>query len=256
MTGMLVIARLTLVETMRRQIHLVTMFLALGICAVPILANAFGLGASDRIVKDVGLTLIGYYGLILALLLGSTAVPAEIERRTIYPLLARPIPRRAYLWGKWLGLFAFIVASLLVLAIFLNLSALAIMGHSEWRVLLAVVGYIVEAGLVSATCMLFSTFCSPPLAGVLGFFVYVMGGLPSAFIETLFKDASSWDPSVLVVRFCKLIMPHFELFHVKDAIVHGEALPGMYLVSVVLYGLAWVGMAHLLGEWKFERRDL
>ena len=123
-------------------------------------------------------------------------------------------------------------------------------------VLLALLGYLVEASLVTAVCLLFSTFCSPPLAGVLGFFVYTMGGLPNAFISFFFKSRGGFDLSALAVRLLKALLPHFELFHVKDAVVHGLGVPGLYLTSVVAYGLAWILMVQLLGELVFERRDL
>jgi ABC-type transport system involved in multi-copper enzyme maturation permease subunit len=252
----LLIARLTLVETFRRQIHLLTMFLAILIFIVPVFANVFGLGASDRIVKDVGLTLIGYYGLLLSLFFGAAAIPGEIERRTIYPLMTRPLPRRSYLWGKWLGLSLFVLFSMLVLAGSLMLSSWVYLARVDTRILLGLSCEWIEVALVMAIAMFFSTFCSPPLAAVAAMFIYIIGGLPNEFIGFFLVNHGVVTGPAYLTQWMKAVFPHFELFRIKDAVVHGEPLAGMYVCSVLLYGAAWVVLSQLLAEWKFERRDL
>jgi ABC-type transport system involved in multi-copper enzyme maturation permease subunit len=253
MKGALIIARLTLIETMRRQIQLLTFFLCVGICVLPSAVNVFGLGASDRVVKDIALTLIGFYGIALSVFFGSVALPGEVERKTLYPLVTRPMPRRSYLWGKWLGLMGFIAFSLLVLACALlaamGLSGLPVDGQAFW----AILGYVLEDGVLAAVCLMFSTFSSPPLAAVLGLFVYIVGGLPHAFIA-FFLEKTPFQYYVAVAL--KSLLPHFDFFHVKNAVVHNDAVPVPYMLSTVMYGMVWVVLAQLLGESVFERRDL
>lgn len=251
-----VIARLTILEGLRRHIWLVTFFLGVIISVVPVVANVFGLGSSERVVKDVGLTVIGYYGVFLALLMGSSAVPGEIERKTIYPLLTRPLPRRSYLWGKWAGMMVFVVLSLTLLALCLMASSALFIRETDPRILYALVGYLVEDGVLMAACMFFSTFASPPLAGVLGAFVYVLGGLPDEFVRFFLVQRAGDHLAANLAWIFKAIFPHFQFFHVKDAIVHADPLPGLYILSVVAYGLVWVGMWQVLAEWTFERKDL
>ncbi len=106
------LSKLYLLEQIRRQVHLVTLFLAVILLMLPAYVNSFSLGLSafERVAKDFGLTLISFYAVAMAIFLGVTAVSSDLERRTLYPLLARPIPRWAYLigwpragwrWGAW-----------------------------------------------------------------------------------------------------------------------------------------------------------
>ncbi len=247
-----ILARLTVLEALRRQFYLLTIFLAFLLFLLPVLANVFGLGASERVVKDVALTLIGLYGLVLAVFLGSVAVPGDIERRTAFPLLARPLHRRAYLWGKWLGLTTFIAASLLVLTACVMGSSMIFLGHVEPRMAVGVAGYLLEDGVILAMCLLFSTFCSPPLAAVLGLFGCIMGGLSDTFV-TAFLQGSAQGVLARVLKAC---LPNFQLFHVKDAIVHGDPFPASFAWAVALYGIAWIVLLQLIAEASFRRRDL
>ncbi|NDD30356.1 MAG: hypothetical protein EB084_19020 [Proteobacteria bacterium] len=253
MRASFIIARLTLIETLRRQIELITFFIAIGIAVLPTLTNAFGLGASDRVVKDIALTFMGYYGLLLALFFGSVAIPGEIERKLIYPVITRPMPRRAYLWGKWLGIMGFIVFSQLVLGITLWGSMAFLMKHYDLQIWKVVLGYLLEEAVVLAMCMAFSTFASPPLAAVLGLFVYIIGGLPQAFID-FFLTRNAFQRMVSLSM--KALLPHFEVFHVKNAVVHHDFVTSAYMAAIVGYGVIWVIFAQLLGETAFERRNL
>lgn len=253
MRGALIIARLTLIEALRRQVQLLTFFMAVGIALLPIAVNAFGLGASDRVVKDVALTLIGLYATALSVFFGSVAIPGEIERKTLYPIVSRPMPRRAYLWGKWLGLVAFIAFSLFVLALTLVISMLGFMNVYDGQIWKALIGYFIEASILTATCLMFSTFSSPPLAAVLGLFVYIAGGLPTAFIDFFLRDTTF---QLRIFQGLKLILPHFEFFHVKNAVVHHDVVPNEYILALIGYGVVWLVLIQLLADFLFDRKDL
>lgn len=253
MKAAFIIARLTLIESLRRQIQLLTFFLAIGIVLLPMAVNVFGLGASDRVVKDIALTIMGFYGIALALFFGSVSVPGEIERKTIYPLVTRPMPRRSYLWGKWLGLMGFITFSLVVLALALMGSMYGFLKMYDAQIWWAILGYVLEDGVIAALCVLFSTFSSPPLAAVLGIFVYLIGGLPHQFIDFFLKDNDLQRNLALGL---KALMPHFEFFHVKNAVVHGDLVPPSYMGAAIGYAVVWIVLIQLLAESMFERRDL
>lgn len=253
MKSALIIARLTFIETMRRQIELITFFLAIGITVLPTAANAFGLGASERVVKDIALTLMGSYGLLLAVFFGSAAIPGEIERKLIYPIITRPMPRRSYLWGKWLGLLGFIAFSQAVLGVTLVGSLWFIMHHLDLEVWKPVVGYLLEDAVLLAVCMAFSTFSSPPLAAVLGLFVYIFGGLPQAFFDFFLKNSMLQLNLAIAL---KTVMPHFEYFHVKNAVVHHDFVPATFVAALAGYAIVWVIFIQLLAESSFERKNL
>ena len=255
MSAVLILARLYVTESLRRQLHLVTLFVAMLLLVLPNLFNTFGMTGFDRVTKDVGLTLLGLYAVGMALFLASTALPGDLERRTLHPLLARPISRMQYLLGKFLGYMIVMGASLLLLGLCL-LAALGLLGaEADLRVLIPVGLSILEAGVLGAFCFLCSTFSSPPVAGVMGAFLYIVGGLPQTFVN-FFLSSQETRVQGFLARGFRLVMPHFDVLHVKDPIVHGDPVPAGYLAAAVGYGLAWMVLLLLLADWSFERRDL
>ena len=255
MNAIFVLARLYVTESVRRQLHLITLFLAVLVLVLPNLFNVFGMTGFDRVTKDVALTLLSLYAVGMALFLGSTALPLDVERRTLHPLLARPISRMQYLLGKFLGYLCVMSLSMLLLGLAL-VSALSTLGaHTDPRVLIPVGMSILEAGVLGAFCLFASTFASPALAGVMGAFLYLVAGLPQTFIDFFLSTGSTRIQGIFVRGF-RLFTPHFDVLHLKDPIVHGEPVPGAYLAAAAAYGLAWMLLFLLLADWSFERRDL
>lgn len=165
--------------------HLITLFGVL-LLMLPSYVNAFSMGQSgfQRISKDAGLTLISYFGAIYALYFGSTAIPKDIERKTIYPLLARPVSRLSYILGQFLGITVLSAVSFAFLGLCLLGSLLLLVKDRKIR---DSTGLYTPNSWSAASCSrpacFFSTRCSPALAGVLGTFVYIVGGLSETFIR-------------------------------------------------------------------------
>ncbi|HXE71584.1 MAG TPA: ABC transporter permease [Candidatus Nitrosotenuis sp.] len=249
------ITRLYLLENLRRQLHLITLFVAVIELLIPVMVNAFGLSGFERISKDFGLTLLGFFGVGMAVFLGSTAVPADVERRTLYPLLARPLPRLHYLAGKLLGIVAVLAASLLAVGLCLLFSAGAMVGHYDPAILLAVAYYFLESCVLAAGCLAVSTVASPALSGVVGVFAYIVGGLPDEFIR-FFLEPRGTQVTALLARSLKLVLPNFQIFHIKDSVVHGDPVVPGYLAAALGYGVVWVFLLLLVAGALFERRDL
>ncbi len=252
------LAKLYLLEQIRRQAHLITLFLAVILLMLPAYINSFSLGLSsfERVAKDFGLTLINYYAVALAIYLGVTAVSSDVERRTLYPLLARPIPRWAYLMGKFVGVMVVMLSSVLVLSLALMLSVAALSKFADGQILVVALCYGLESSVLAAACIFFSTFASPPLAGVLGVFLYFVGGLSTSFINFFLVEDRGSPAAAMLARLLKMVMPHFDLFRVKNAVVYTLPLPPEYLASIVVYGLAWMVLFLLLAERVFSRKDL
>lgn len=252
------LAKLYLMEQIRRQAHLITLFLGVILLMLPAYVNAFSLGLSafERVAKDFGLTLINFYAVGMAIYLGVTAVSSDVERRTLYPLLARPIPRWAYLLGKIVGVMVVLLSSVLVLSLCLMLSIAALSKFADGQLMVVAVCYGLEASVLAAACIFFSTFSSPPLAGVLGVFLYFVGGLSTSFINFFLVEDRGSPMAAMLARGLKMVMPHFDLFRVKNAVVYSLELPPDYLASVLVYGLAWMVLFLLLAERVFSRKDL
>lgn len=258
MRSVLEIARLQLLENLRRQVHLVTVFMAFGMAMLPAYVNAFSMGlqAFELVTKDFGLTILSYYGVALSLILGSSVVPRDIERKTIYPILSRPLPRVSYLAGQFLGTAVLMLGSMAILALALTLGIYSLSRNWDFQILWATMGYGLEAAVLIAACMCFSTVASPPLAGVLGFFLYVVGGMSDAFITFFLAEDRGATHLAIAVRFLKGFFPSFEVFHLKYPVSHGMKVAPLYYLAELVYATGWISMFLLAAGIRFEKKDL
>lgn len=258
MKSIIEIARLQLLENIRRQVHLITLFMAFGMLALPAYVNTFSMGlkAFEIASKDFGLTLLSYYGVAMALMLGSSVVPRDIERKTIYPILSRPVARVSYLAGQFLGTSVLLLGSMFLLATALAVGIASLSHHFDINLYAATLGYSLECSVLVAACLFFSTFASPPLAGVLGFFLYVVGGMSGAFIQFFLRQDREAHQLANAVEMLKNLLPNFEIFRLKYPVVHGFHIYPQYHVAEFVYALGWIVMFLLLAGIRFEKRDL
>lgn len=250
---------LQILENLRKQVHLVTLFLAIILLAVPSFVNMFAMGTAgfQRIAKDIGLTLISYYAAMFALYFGSTTIPKDIERKTIYPLLARPISRLSYVTGQFLGISVMGAVSFAVLGgCFWGALLILAQTPEDTRFFWAIYAQFLESSVLLAACMLFSTRTSPPLAAVMGMFTYIVGGLSNGFIHYFIVEDRENASLASLVHGVKGLLPNFEVFHIKMAVVHWLPLTASYMAAITCYALGWVVLLLLLTEFSFSRKDL
>jgi len=258
MLFILEIARLQLLENLRRQVHLVTVFMVFIMLMLPAYVNAFSMGlqAFELVAKDFGLTLISYYGVAMALMLGSGVVPRDIERKTIYPILSRPLGRFSYLAGQFLGAAILLAASLLLLTGALAIGIASLSHRMDLNLFGAALGYSLECSVLIAACLCFSTVASPPLAGVMGFFLYIVGGMSGAFIQFFLREDRGAPHLARAVEWMQNFFPRFDVFRLKYPVVHGFHIQPQYFVAETFYGLVWITLFLLLAGIRFETRDL
>ncbi|MBS2035096.1 ABC transporter permease subunit [bacterium] len=258
MRAILEIARLQLMENVRRQVHLITVFMAFVMLALPAYVNTFSMGlqAFELTAKDFGLTLLSYYGVAMALMLGSSVVPLDIERKTIYPLLSRPVARVSYLAGQFLGTAVLLVGSMFLLATALGVGVAGLSHYFDPALYAAALGYSLECTVLVAACLCFSTLASPPLAGVMGFFLYVVGGLSTAFTRFFLREDRGNEWLANIVDGSRDFLPNFEVFRLKYPVVHNIHIIPSYHFYEFVYAMGWVTLFLMLAGIRFEKRDL
>ena len=255
---MVALARLYFLGSVRRKIHVTTALVSLVMLGLPTYVNEFSLGtnAFERVSKDFGLSLIGLFAVGMAILLGSTSLPADLEHRSVYPILARPVHRASYLAAHLLALAALLAVSLLCLGSALTLSLALKSGKLDPSVMLGVFGCFLQAVVVGSVCLTFSTLCSPALAGTIGVAAYVVGNMSGAFIKFFLVEDRESVLSAGLARALKSATPNLAVFDIKDPMVHGLDLPNGYLLSLTYYALAWVLFLLALSRVGFQGRDL
>jgi ABC-type transport system involved in multi-copper enzyme maturation permease subunit len=239
--------------------------------AVLLIAASFLIGqltaAQDvKVVKDLGLASISIFGLMIAVFIGIGLVWKEVEKRSIYSLLAKPIGRRQFILGKYVGL----VFTLLVNVAVMTVAFYAVVAVLGWRtpeqlravwprpaadpLMLAAIGLIfVELMLVTAIALFFSTFSSPFLSIVLTLGLWVIGHFNADLRN--FGTIVDAPAAIAVARGLYYVLPNFAAFDIKAQVVWGQPVPVSYLAQTALYGLVYVAFVLTGAVAVFSRRD-
>jgi ABC-type transport system involved in multi-copper enzyme maturation permease subunit len=247
------IAGITFKEAKRdRVLYLLFFFAALGIVASRVLA-LLTVGDRIKIIKDVGLASISLFGVLMAILIGTGLVYKEIDKKTIFTLLAKPLHRAEFILGKFLGL----VLTLFVMTLAMSAIFLAIVFVHTFRIegaLLVAVAYIfLELVLITAVAILFSSFSTPILSSLFALGFYLIGHL-SWGLELILKKMPRGAGRVLV-RALYTVLPDLENFNFKTEVVHGLAIPPAIYLSSFVYGLCYTVFILALAVLVFRRRD-
>lgn len=248
------IASMTIEENIRKRIIYILLFFSLILVGTSSVLNTFNLGTQVAIVKDLSISGIGFFGILFTISLFLNMIPGEIEHRTIYPMLAQPITRADYLWGKFLGIFSIVSIYLLVLGFELMIVLYPLEHFWNLNILKALAMIIIQCGIIGATIILFSLITSYPLTLTIVSFIYIVGNLSTYYTAFLFRNYPR--PLAVFVGLIKLILPKFDVFDIKNAIVHEHPITIEYIVTAAIYGILYLIAIMVLAEIIFERKDL
>ncbi len=248
-----VIAFNTFKEAIRdRILYLLLFFAAVSIVLSRILA-LLTVGDRVKIVKDVGLASISLFGALMAILIGTGLVYKEIDKKTIFTLMAKPLHRHEFILGKFFGL----VLTLFVMLAAMSLIFMAlIFAHTltfEPRLLLPIAFIFVELVLITAVAILFSCFSTPILSALFSLSFYVIGHF-SWSLETLLRKVRP-GPSRVLAQVLYAVLPDLENFNFKTEVVHGLALPAGVIIYGLLYGAVYTMFVLTLAVIVFRKRD-
>jgi ABC-type transport system involved in multi-copper enzyme maturation permease subunit len=246
------IALNTFREAIRDRILYLILGFALAMIAGARFVALLTVGSEVKIVKDLGLSAISIFGLLTAVFVGVSLVFKEIERRTVYTLLAQPVRRWQFVCGKYAGLCLVLGSAVLVTGAAL-MAAVAIAGESPAALVPAIVLGFVELLLIAAFAVLFSSFTNPILAAVGTVATYVAGHLAWSF--DLLQKRISGEAGRAVCRVVQAVIPNLDRLNVKASAVHDLALPPGYFATALVYGLSYALAVVILACVVFERRE-
>ena len=253
-------------ESVRDRVPYNLVLFAVLLIAASYLLGQLTAGQDVKIIKDLGLAATSVFGLFIAVFIGIGLVSKEVERRSIYALLSKPVSRPQFIAGKYAGLVLTLATNMTVM----TLALYAILGYISWTetaqlkagwetpatdpaLLKALLLILVELMLVTAIALFFSTFSSPILSAALTFGLYVVGHFNADlrnFDRVVESRAAAW-----LARGLYHVLPDFAAFDVKTQVVHGIHVPAMYLASTVGYGAAYIAALLLGATFIFSRRD-
>ena len=223
-------------------------------------------GQDLKIMKDLGLSAMAVFGLFMAVFIGIGLVSKEVERRSIYNLMAKPLHRYEVVLGKYAGLVLTLTVNVAVMTAALYL-VLAYVGWGENQfakaareapavdpaLLKAIALILVQLMIVTAIAKFFSTFSTPILSAALTFGFYVAGYFSADlrnFDQVVDSKVVQWFARALYY-----ILPNLAPFDVTAQVVHGLPVSMAYVAVTIAYGLIYIAMLLIGGAVIFSRRD-
>jgi ABC-type transport system involved in multi-copper enzyme maturation permease subunit len=240
MNVILTIARNTFKEVLRDKVFYNLFVFALLMIGSALLLGTLTIGEQSKIIKDIGLASIDLFGVLIAIFVGVGLISKEIEKRTIYTIIAKPVHRYQFLLGRFAGLV-------------FTMWVLVVGGTSPDSGLMKAVGLMTVAQLiVLSAAMFFSTFTTPTLSGIFTLALYVIGEL-TPDLKTLSEKLSGVSRGLLSGSY--YLLPNLALFNVKGEAVHGVPITAGYMLTAIGYGVSYAAVVLLLSCFVFQRRD-
>ena len=247
------IALNTFRETVRDRILYAILVFALVMLAGSSILVTLSVGGEEKIIKDLGLACISIFGTLIAIFLGIGLVSKEIEKRTVYTIISKPIHRYQFILGKYLGLVLTLLVNVAVMGLGLIGLAYFWEGIANARLLLAVLFIFLELMLVTALALLFSTFSSPTLSAIFTICLFVAGHL-SADLR-LFAARFGGAASKLLAEALYVLLPNLSRLNFRDQAVHDLRIDGGTTALSFSYTIFYVVTLVLSAMAIFQRRD-
>ncbi len=250
------IARNTFREAVRDRVLYNLVLFALVLIASAIFLGELSGGQETKIIIDLGLSSILLFGLFIAIFVGVGLVYKEIERRTLYAILSKPIGRGEFLLGKYLGLCLTLLVNVIVMGIGVSLALVYVtrgwnpLALSIWPTILLL---YLELAILTAAALLFSTFSSPALSALLTFFVFVIGHF-SADLKT-FANSLGGNAARSVFTGLYYLLPNLSHFAFITPAAHGEVPAASSALVAALYAAVYVTVLLSAATIIFKRRN-
>lgn len=251
------IARNAFREAVRDRVLYNLVVFVLLLIAGAILLGELSAGQEAKIIVDLGLSAILLFGVFISIFVGVGLVYKEIERRTLYAILSKPIGRGEFLAGKYLGLCLTLLVNVAIMGVGLSLAIVYV--KRGWDPLLvriwpAILLIYVELMILTGVAMLFSAFSSPALSALLTFFVFVIGHF-SADLKTLANSMGS-APARWFFASLYYLLPNLANYNAITAAAHGFVPDTRALIAAVGYGLIYIAVLLAATTLIFSRRNL
>lgn len=250
------IASNTFREAVRDRVLYNLIAFALLLSGAAILVGQISIDIEKLVVINLGLTAVSLFGVVIAIFIGIGLVSKEIEKRTLYTVLSRPVGRWQFIVGKFFGLAGTLVVNTFFMAVGV-FAALFYVSHrfvrADGLILIALYFIVLEFLIICALALLFSSFSSPLLSAVFAFSLFVIG----SFAEDLrnFAGMAHGISRWLAIGAAYLV-PNFSAFNVIASIAHEQPVSGQLILQNSIYALFYATMALSGAILIFEYRDL
>lgn len=249
-----VVSYYTAKEIIKSKILLNTLIIGFGIFLVTYVAYSFTYGAPERVALDFGLGALSLSTVGIALFIGVGILSNEIDNRTVYLVISRPVPRYSFLLGKLIGLFIVLALNVLILSIITLALYFFIGGDYSSLISWAILFIGIEATLILAIVSFFSLVTSKVMSVIYTLVIYIVGhSIDGAKLITFVQKRPAVE---FVLDFYHFLLPGFYKLNLKDYVLYDQKIELSYLLGSTAYGIVYGMAVVLLSIYIFEKKNL
>jgi ABC-type transport system involved in multi-copper enzyme maturation permease subunit len=250
------IASNTFREAVRDRVLYNLIGFALLLSGAAIFVGQISIDIEKLVVINLGLTAVSLFGIVIAIFIGIGLVSKEIDKRTLYTVLSRPVRRWEFIVGKYFGLAGTLVVNAFFMAIGVFAALLYVSHHyqaSDGWILVALYFIILQFLIICSLALLFSSFSSPLLSAVFAFSLFLIGSFSEDLrgFAALVKGPAGWIATAVAY-----LVPNFSALNVIGMVAHGQAIAGRLIVLNTLYALLYSAVALSGAVLIFQHRNL
>ena len=245
-------------NTFREAVRDRMLYLFVGFAVVLLVGSKlFGMltvGDQTKIIKDLGLVSIEFFSMLIAVMMGLLLISREVDSRTVFNILAKPVRRWQFLLGKYLGLVAVVAVNLALMTLLLVAVVWVYQHEFDPMLLFAGAMTLVEMAVLAAFATLFAVLTRPILGSLMTLGVFVIGHMSEDLWLLTRQLRGAFARAVIAAAY--YLVPNLERFNFHTEIVHKLPIPISAVLWALAYALLLIILALVLADLRFRRKDL
>lgn len=243
----------TFKESARNKMFYLLIFFGVFFALSSKLVSFLTIGDAMKVLKDTGLAAIDFFCVLIAIFTGISLIYKEIEKKTVYNILSKPVSRDEFIIGKFLGLGLTMLAALTAMAVIFFVFVALSGGGFAWAILLYFFMLLIELLIIVAISLLFSSFTTPILSFIFTVSLYLIGQIMWTFNE--FKSLLKVPAWKIITQTLYYLLPNLAKFNIKNEVVMGTAINPWTVLFSVLYALVYILALLALTILIFRKRE-
>ena len=246
------------VNTFREAIRDRILYLFVGFAIIMVISTKlFGMltvGDESKIVKDIGLAAMQFFSMLIAVMMSLLLISREVDNRTVFNILSKPVRRWQFILGKYLGLVAIVAVNLLLITAVLVVMVLIYTGQFDQMLVFAAAMTMLEMSVMAAFATLFAVLTRPILGSLMTLAMFIVGHT-SADLWMLTRQLPGTFTRAMITLVYYLV-PNLERFNFKIEVVHDLPIQPAAVGWAVVYAAAFVAVLLFLAALRFQTKDL
>jgi len=250
----LAVAQNTFREAVRDKVLYVLLFFAASTILGSKAIGWISIGQDVKVVKDISLAAVSIFGVLIAIFVGTSLVYKEIDKRTIYTIICRPMARWEFIVGKYLGMALLLAIVTAIMTLVTTAYVLSLGGSVDTTFFLAVLLIYWELLLITSLAVLMSSVTSPILGALIVFSAFVVGHATTILIDLPEHFKGTWTEFVLACVY--YVIPNLSNFNICSEAANGVEVAPAYVLWAMAYGSVYTVMLLVLASLAFEDKDV